>query len=153
MTRRTSSTVRTRIGHQNLAADFRPRKARNGRGELFTSFLPAISDGAAKTIRRTIRRWRLHLWTGTPLTEIAREINLTVRGWVNYYGRFYPAELAKSLRCIDEYLVRWAMLKYKRLHGRRKRAWAFLANVFAREPELLAHWRVLRAYDRTVGAV
>ena len=33
------------------------------------------------------------------------------------------------------------------------RAWAFLANVFAREPELFAHWRVVRANDRTVGAV
>ena len=39
----------------------------------------------------------------------------TVQGWVNYYGRFYPSMLAKSLRRIDEYLVRWAMRKYKRL--------------------------------------
>ena len=94
---------------------FRPRKARNGQGKLFTSFLPAVSDDAAKKIRHTIRRWRIHLWSGTPLTEIAREINQTVRGWVNYYGRFYPSRLAESLRRIDEYLVRWAMRKYKRL--------------------------------------
>jgi RNA-directed DNA polymerase len=136
-----------------LGYTFRPRCARNGQGELFTSFIPAVSDDAAKEIRRTIRRWRLHLWSGTPLTEIAREINQTVRGWINYYGRFYPYMLGQSLRRIDEYLVRWAMQKYKRLRGRRKRAWAFLANVFAREPELFAHWRVVRAYDRTVGAV
>ena len=76
-----------------------------------------------------------------------------VRGWINYYGRFYPTELAKSLRRIDEYLVRWAMRKYKRLQGRRKRAWEFLADVFTREPELFAHWRLTRAYDRMVGAV
>jgi len=136
-----------------LGYTFRPRRARNGRGERFTSFTPAISDDAAKAIRRTIRRWRLHLWSGTSLTEIAREINPLVRGWVNYYGRFYPTRLAESLRRIDEYLVRWAMRKYKRLKGRRKRAWKFLANVFAREPGLFAHWRVLRADDRTVGAV
>lgn len=136
-----------------LGYTFRPRRARNGRGELFISFTPAISDEAAKAIRRSIRRWRLHLWSGTPLTEIAREINRIVRGWVNYYGRFYPAELANSLRRIDEYLVRWAMRKYKRLRGRPKRAWEFLANVFTRDPKLFAHWRVVRAYDRTVGAV
>ena len=61
--------------------------------------------------------------------------------------------LAKTLRSIDKYLVRWAMRKYKRLKGRRMRAWAFLEGVFARQPELFAHWRILKATDRTVGAV
>jgi group II intron reverse transcriptase/maturase len=136
-----------------LGFTFRPRKARNGQGKLFTSFLPAVSDDAAKKIRHTIRRWRIHLWSGTHLTAIAREINQVVRGWINHYGRFYPTRLAESLRRIDEYLVRWAMRKYKRLKGHRKRAWAFLANVFAREPKLFAHWRVVKANDRTVGAV
>jgi hypothetical protein len=41
----------------------------------------------------------------------------------------------------------------KRLKGRRKRAWEFLAGVFTREPGLFAHWRVVRANDRMVGAV
>ena len=44
-----------------LGYTFRPRSAINGRGELFVSFAPAISDEAAKKIRRTIRRWRVHL--------------------------------------------------------------------------------------------
>lgn len=136
-----------------LGFTFRPRCARTGQGELFTGFLPAISDDAAKKIRRTIKRWRIHLWTGTLLAEIAREINQTVHGWVNYYGQFYPSMLAKSLTSIDRYLVRWAMRKYKRLKGRRMRAWEFLAGVFAREPKLFAHWRVVRTNDRMVGAV
>ena len=136
-----------------LGFTFRPRAAKRKNGELFTSFPPAVSDDAAKKIRHTIRRWRIHLWSGTHLTEIAREINQVVRGWINHYGRFYPSILAESLRRIDEYLVRWAMRKYKRLKGHRKRAWAFLANVFAREPKLFAHWRVVRASDWTVGAV
>ena len=136
-----------------LGFTFRPRSARRKNGEMFVGFLPAISDDAAKKIRRTIKRWRIHLWSGTHLTEIAREINKTVQGWVNYYGKFYPSMLAKSLRRIDEYLVRWAMRKYKRLKGRRMRAWEFLAGVFAREPRLFAHWRVVRASDRMVGAV
>jgi len=136
-----------------LGYTFRPRAAKRKNGELFTSFLPAVSDDAAKKIRHTIRRWRIHLWSGTHLTEIARELNQVVRGWINHYGRFYPTRLAESLRRIDEYLVRWAMRKYKRLKRHRKRAWAFLANVFAREPKLFAHWRVVRASGRTVGAV
>jgi RNA-directed DNA polymerase len=136
-----------------LGYGFRPRKARNNKGELFTSFTPAISDEAAKKIRRTIRRWRLHLWNGASLTEIAREYNKIVHGWVNYYGKFYPSMLAESLRRLDEFLVRWAMRKYKRLKDRRMRAWEFLGRVHTREPKLFAHWRVVRADDRTVGAV
>ena len=76
-----------------LGYTFRPRSARNGRGELFTSFLPAVSDEAAKAIRHTIRRWRIHFWRGTSLTEVARQCNKVVRGWINYYGHFYPSQL------------------------------------------------------------
>jgi hypothetical protein len=37
-----------------------------------------------------------------------------VRGWINYYGRFYRSELASTvLQQINEYLIRWAMWKYK----------------------------------------
>lgn len=136
-----------------LGYTFRLRSAKNRRGELFTGFLPAVSDDAAKQIRRTIRRWRLHLWSGTPLTDIAQKCNSIVRGWINYYGHFYPTELKRSLRHIDEYLIRWAMRKYKRLKGRYLRSWEFLAGVFARESGLFAHWQLTRSYDRKVGAV
>jgi hypothetical protein len=136
-----------------LGYTFRHRRARNGRGELFRSFSPAVSDAAAKAIRQTIRKWKLHLWSGTPLTDIAREQNAIVRGWINYYGRFHPTELKRSLQRIDDYLVRWAMRKFKRLKGRRERAWEFLADVSSREPKLFAHWQLVRPYDRMVGAV
>jgi RNA-directed DNA polymerase len=135
-----------------LGYTFRHRQASNKRGELFRSFLPAISDEAAKAIRLTIRRWRLHFWSGSSLTEIAREFNATVRGWINYYGRFYPTELKKSLWRIDEYLMRWAVRRLKRLKGRPARGWQLLADVSAREPELFAHWRLTKANGRMARA-
>jgi hypothetical protein len=92
-----------------LGYTFRPRSAWNRAGEMFVSFIPAVSDDAAKEIRRVIRRWRLHLWSGATLADIAQEINPTVRGWINYYGRFYRTELIWTLRRINRYLVRWAM--------------------------------------------
>jgi Group II intron, maturase-specific domain len=82
--------------------------------------------------RRCRYRWRVHLWDGASLTDIARELNAIVRGWINYYGRFHPTRLVHSLQGIDAYLVRWAMQKYKRLRGSRKRAQRLLADVFAR---------------------
>jgi len=64
---------------------------------------PAISDEAAKRIRGQIRSWRLHLHSGSTLKELAREINMIVRWWINYYGRFYRSELNTSLNRINDY--------------------------------------------------
>ncbi len=38
-------------------------------------------------------------------------------------------------------LVRWAMGKYKKLRGRKKRAASCLGRVAKRAPWLMAHWR------------
>ncbi|MCA1703586.1 MAG: group II intron reverse transcriptase/maturase [Actinobacteria bacterium] len=124
-----------------LGYTFRPRRARNRSGELFVSFCPAVADDAAKEIGRTIKRWRLHLWSGQTLADLAEAINPIVRGLINYYGRFYRSRLISLLRRIDEYLVRWAMRKYKRLRGRPHRARRFLATVARRDPALFAHWQ------------
>jgi RNA-directed DNA polymerase len=125
-----------------LGYTFRPRRARSRSGELFVSFCPAVSDEAAKAIRQAIKRWRLHLWSGATLADLAHFCNLIVQGWINYYGRFYPSALIQSLRRINDYLVRWATWKYKRLRGRGRRAWRLLATIAQREPTLFAHWRL-----------
>ena len=123
-----------------LGYTFRPRRARNRSGELFVSFCPAVSGEAAKEMRRSIKRWRLHLWSGKSLADLAQEINPTVRGWINFYGRFYRSELVSLLENINEHLARWAMRKFKRLRGRPRRARRLLAVIAAREPNLFAHW-------------
>jgi RNA-directed DNA polymerase len=123
-----------------LGYTFRPRLARSKAGEKFVSFIPAISGDAAKAIRRRVKRWRLHLWSGQDLADLAQEINPTVRGWINYYGRFYRTELILTLKRINDYLLRWAMRKYKRLRARPQRANRFLAAIAKREQGLFAHW-------------
>ena len=123
-----------------LGYTFRPRLAKSRSGEFFVSFCPAVADDAAKTIRHSIKRWRLHLWSGQTLADIALAINPIVRGWINYYGRFYRTRLVQTLRRIDAYLVRWAMRKYKRLRKHPTRTWRLLAAIAAREPNLFAHW-------------
>ncbi len=123
-----------------LGYTFRPRLARSKAGVNFVSFLPAVSDDAATEMRRTIKRWRLHLRSGSNLADLALEINSTVRGWISYYGRFYRTELIRTLKLINDYLVRWAMRKYKRLRRHPTRTTRFLAAVAKREPSLFAHW-------------
>lgn len=123
-----------------LGYTFRPRRVRSPKGNLFVGFTPAVSEGAAKAIRRRAKRWRLHLRDNQGLTDLARSINPIVRGWINYYGRFYRSQLIRLLRRLNDYLVRWARRKYKRLRYAPKRARRFLVSVFEREPGLFAHW-------------
>ena len=125
-----------------LGYTFRPRLSKSRHGDFFVNFSPAVSDDAAQAIRREIRRWRLHLWNDKSLSDLARAINPIVRGWINYYGRFYKSMLYPTLKRINEYLVRWARRKYKRLraHDTKTRKW--LHTVARREPGLFAHWQL-----------
>jgi len=54
-----------------LGYTFRPRKAKARNGKLFVGFMPAVSNEAAKRMRQTMRRWRLHLWNDKSLAALA----------------------------------------------------------------------------------
>jgi len=127
-----------------LGYTFRPRKAKNARGQLFTSFSPAVSNTAAKAMRAQIRAWRLHRRSNWTLQQLAEAINPIVRGWINYYGRFYRSTLARTvLRRINDYLVRWAMWRYKPMRRSPRKAAAFLARIVRSDPDLFAHWKLV----------
>lgn len=128
-----------------LGYTFRPRKSKNRRGEYFVSFSPAVSNKAATAIRRTMRRWALHQRSDKSLEDLAGIVNPALRGWINYYGRFYKSALYPPLRHLDRYLTRWAMRKYKGLKGRKRRAAQWLARIARRQPWLFAHWQNLKA--------
>jgi RNA-directed DNA polymerase len=66
-----------------------------------------------------------------------------LRGWINYYGRYQKSQLYPTFRHLNGTLERWAMRKYKRLKGHRQRARHWLGRIADREPNLLAHWRLL----------
>ena len=124
-----------------LGYEFRARQARSKKGRLFDSFLPGISPTASKAIRRTMRYWHLKRRSDKTLGDLAQMVNPIVRGWLNYYGRYYKSELNQSLRLLNEHLARWARQKYKRLRSHDGRARAFLVKVARRAPDLFVHWR------------
>jgi hypothetical protein len=125
-----------------LGYTFRPRRSKNRKGQLFVSFSPAVSDKAAKAMRETMRRWRLHHRGDLGLDDLVRWTRSVIHGWVLYYGRFYPSALQRALRTLDTYLVRWALRKYKRLKGHKSRAWDWLARLQSRHPTLFPHWNL-----------
>jgi hypothetical protein len=147
----------TRRGHHEhtsftfLGYGFRSRMVKTRTGKYFFGFNPAISDEAAKRIRGQIRSWRLHLRSGSTLKQLAHEINMVVRGWINYYGRFYHSKLHTSLNRINDYLVRWIVQKYKRYRRRRKGAWNALGKAAQAHPRLFAHWQIASPRPLTTG--
>jgi RNA-directed DNA polymerase len=134
--------------HEHVSCDFlgfsfQPRRAKNRWGKYFVSFLPAISAKAAKTLRATIRTWKLASTRNNQrLEDLAEVINPVVRGWMNYYGRFYRSRLVQVLRHLNDVLGAWVRWKYKHRYKRRERAsMHWLGRVARRDPKLFAHWQ------------
>jgi RNA-directed DNA polymerase len=136
-----------------LGYTFRPRLSKSKIGKHFVNFSPAVSDDALKAMSRELWSWRLNCRSDKSLSDLARMFNKTVQGWINYYGRFYKSKLYPLFRRMNDYLVRWAKRKYKRLYGHTRRAKRWLARVARREPRLFAHWRLgVRPDGWTMGA-
>jgi RNA-directed DNA polymerase len=127
-----------------LGYTFRPRRSKSRHGKFFVSFLPAVSNEAAKSIRVTIRSWRIHRMTDKSIYDLSRMFNPIIRGWVNYYGQFYRSALGKVLNQLNDSLQKWAMRKYKKLRQRRRRAFYWLGRISKQMPDLFAHWRIAR---------
>ena len=125
-----------------LGYTFRPRLSKSKHGKHFVNFLPAVSDDAKKAMGREIRSWRINRRSDKTLGDLARLVNPIVRGWINYYGRFYKSMLYPLFRRLNEHLARWASRKYKRLHHHYARAMSWLQSVSQRDPTLFAHWQL-----------
>lgn len=126
-----------------LGYTFQPRLAKNRWGECFVRFLPAISTQAATAIRQTIREWRLAATRNNQsLEDLARLVNPVVRGWMNYYGRFYRSRGVQILRHLNEALAAWARRKYKRFRRRERASMHGLGRIAQRDPHLFVLWRL-----------
>ena len=128
-----------------LSYTFRPRRSKNRWGKHFINFTPAISNQAAKLIRQTSRGWNWPVRSDKTLEDLARMFNPIIRGWINYYSRYYKSALYPTLICFDRRLVMWATRKYKRLRHHRRRAAQWLNRIARKQPYLFAHWKLLYA--------
>jgi RNA-directed DNA polymerase len=125
-----------------LGFTFRSRWAKSRWGKYFIGFSPAISNEATKSIRSTVRSWRLHRRSDKSLGDLARMYNPIIRGWINYYGSYYKSALYRVFYPLSRSLMRWAMRKYKKLKPHVQRAAYWLGRIAKREPNLFAHWQM-----------
>ena len=126
-----------------LGYTFRARRSKNRWGKYFVNFSPAVSNAAAKRMRREIRAWQLGCRVDKRIDDLARMFNPIIRGWLTYYGRYYPSGLYPTLQYLDRRLARWAEGKYKRLRRHRRRSEHRIRAIAACDPGLFAHWRLL----------
>lgn len=131
------------ISFDFLGFTFRPRAAKQkSTGEIFTGFLPGISKQATKSIKEEIRSWRLWRQTNCSLEDLAQKYNPIIRGWNEYYGKFYPSALEKFHMYLNGNLRRWVGKQFKKKRGHVTRCWEWLVKVAKQRPRLFAHWAV-----------
>jgi RNA-directed DNA polymerase len=127
-----------------LGFEFTERFAQNRTtGELFRRFLPAIGRSRLKELRYKLKKQPVLRAMFASIDDLARALNPIIRGWFNYYGRFYPARL-KSLNCyINERLMIWLKEKYRRSKkgGTKGRSYRFLRRIYEARPTLFYHWK------------
>ena len=124
-----------------LGYTFRPRRSKDRYGRVFVNFTPAISRSAAKAIRQTVRGWRLQLKSDKSIEDLARMFRPVIQGWINYYCKFHPSAFRPIANHLDRFLARWAMRKFKRFRGHRRRAMHWLGRIAQRQRFLFPHWR------------
>jgi RNA-directed DNA polymerase len=122
-----------------LGYTFRARRQQNKQGQLFTGFAPAISDDALAAKGDIARAWKLARKTTLTWQDLRTWINPVVRGWMNYYGRYYRSALHPLLARINHYIQQWMRNKYKRLRGLKAmiKAWERITGQY---PGMFAHW-------------
>ena len=89
----------------------------------------------------------ISLWKICPASTIR-----FIRGWFQYYGRYYRTGLYSVIRQLDQELVNWARQKYKKLRNHVRRARRWVAAVSRRSPHLFAPWATMRG-GSLMGAV
>lgn len=125
-----------------LGYTFRPRRSKNKYGKHFINFTPAVSNTAKKSMQHEIHDWRMHLKPDKTLEDLSHMFNPILRGWVNYYGLFYKSELYCVLKHMNLALTRWALRKYKKLAGHKRRARHWLGKIARRDSKLFVHWQI-----------
>jgi RNA-directed DNA polymerase len=130
-------------GFTFLGYDFKVRTLKNYKGELYRQCMPGASMKAMLRISQTIKGWKIHRSTTDSAEEFAHRYNATLRGWIEYYGRFWYRNFSYRLwSAFQSRLVKWVKAKYR--ISTRKAEWK-LRVLRPDKPNLFAHWYSLRA--------
>jgi RNA-directed DNA polymerase len=126
-----------------LGYEFRARGAENKKTQkVFTSFLPAISPKAEKSILEKIKSLSIQRKSDLSIQDIAKWINPMLRGWINYYGKYTQSAMSVVLKRINSILVAWSRRKYLKLKNKKAYAIKCMKNYAIKHANLFAHWKL-----------
>ncbi|EIB2682280.1 group II intron reverse transcriptase/maturase [Salmonella enterica subsp. enterica serovar Typhi] len=126
-----------------LGYDFKVRTLKNFKGELYRKCMPGASNAAMRKITETIKKWRIHRSTAESLLDFARRYNAIVRGWIEYYGKFWSRNFNYRLwSAMQSRLLKWKQSKYRLSNRRAQRKLTLVRKEY---PKLFVHWYLLRA--------
>jgi RNA-directed DNA polymerase len=125
-----------------LGYDFKVRTLKNFKGELYRKCMPGASNKALRKITQTIKEWKVHRSTVDSPEDLAKRYNAILRGWIEYYGKFWYRNFGYRLwSAFQSRLLKWMKAKYR--IGNRK-AQRRLDLLRREKPTLFAHWYLLR---------
>lgn len=126
-----------------LGYDFKVRTLKNFKGELYRKCMPGASMKAMRMMTQTIKRWRIHRSTVDSAEDFARRYNTILRGWIEYYGKFWYRNFGYRLwSAFQSRLVKWAKSKFRISTRKAERKLLLLRK---EKPQLFVHWYLLRA--------
>ena len=124
--------------------DFKPRKYKDK-----IVFTLGMVQGALLMIRHKIRKMQIGSMCQLPIEAVARKVNKSSRGWINYYGYSRRSELYKLARLLDKRIVKYIKKKMKKSHL--GKAWTELKTIKSKCATLFAHWYMISVHpQRTV---
>ena len=126
-----------------LSYSFQPRSKRSNFGGInktYIVFAAAISSKAKTSIREAIRAILKPRWSEQTMEGFAKILNPKIRGWVNYYTRFYRQETLQVFCYLNGLIRKWLRNKYKLVNH--KQVTAKYKAVQKALPALFYHWRL-----------
>ncbi len=99
-----------------------------------------VSQASRKTIRVKFKEMEIHK-RRKPITELARELNTLIIGFIGYYHKFWEARMCDVWNQLNHRILRWVkwakgLYKYASLR--------WLQAKYARNPVLFAQWRLVQ---------
>ena len=132
-----------KVNFDFLGYTFKPRPAKNHKGQDFISFIPAVSRESKAAMNKKIRKAKVRCSSHLDIDTIAEKWNSVLRGWYNYYGRFYSSAFHIVLTRFNSALILWAKRTLKSLKGSYRRAYRWLKRFAKAKPGLFWHWRIV----------
>jgi len=91
-------------------------------------------------MRSKLRKYKINLKSDKTLNDLSNLINPMLRGWLNYYGKYYRSALSPFFEHVNRRLERWVMRKYKRFRRKPLHARKWLAKLARNRKHLFVHW-------------